>query len=150
MSHTLPAIHGASAFGRRLAVAGPQGQTPHARRLMLVLLAIALMSLADLVCTLIYMSSVGLLELNPLARLMVSIGDAQQLVIFKLFTMTLSCGALYFARRHPISERVAWICAAGLFALMLHWTSFNSSVSGLTNEITILALQGGHDWWTRL
>lgn len=122
----------------------------HARRLMLVLLAIAMMSIADLVCTLIYMSSVGLMELNPVARFMVSVGDARQLIIFKLFTMTLSCGALYFARRHPISERVAWICAAGLLGLMLHWTSFNSSVSGLTNEITILALQGGHEWWTRL
>lgn len=125
-------------------------QTPHARRLVLVLLAIAMMSMADLVCTLIYMSSVGLLELNPLARFMVSVGDARQLIIFKLFTMTLSCGALYFARRHPISERVAWMCALGLFALMMHWMSFNSSVSDLTNEITILALHGGHDWWTRL
>lgn len=150
MSHTLQAIHGAATLGPRLAVPGSQGQSPHARRLMLVLLAIALMSMVDLICTLIYMSSVGLLELNPLARFMVSVGDAQQLIIFKLFTMTLSCGALYFARRHPISERVAWVCAAGLFALMLHWTSFNSSVSGLTNEITILALQGGHEWWTRL
>ncbi len=122
----------------------------HARRLMLALVAIALMSLADLICTLIYMSSVGLIELNPLARFMVSVGDTRQLVIFKLFTMTLSCGALYFARRHPLSERVAWICAAGLFVLMLHWTAFNSSVSDLTNEITTLALYGGHEWWVRL
>lgn len=149
MVDNLPATPCVSAVVGRLAP-GTEALTPHARRLMLVLLAITLMSLADLICTLIYMSGIGLLEVNPLARLMVSIGDAQQLIIFKLFTMTLACGALYFARRHPISERVAWMCAAGLFALMLHWTAFNSSVSDLTNEITILALNGGHEWWTRL
>lgn len=109
-----------------------------------------LMSAADLLCTLIYMTSVGMIEVNPLARLMISLGDGRQLIIFKLFTTALCCGALYLARRHPLSERVAWICAGGLLALMLHWTAYNSTVSDLTNEITILALNGGHEWWVRL
>lgn len=126
-----------------------EGRCFHARRLMLLIFAIMLMSAADLFCTMTYMSSVGMLEVNPIARFMVSVGSAQQLVLFKLFTIALSCGALYLARRNPLSERVAWLCAAGLLALMLHWTAYNSSVSELTNEITTLALHGGHDWWIR-
>ncbi len=126
---------------------GRRGTLPHVRRLGLLLLAIALMSGADLLCTLAYMSTIGLIEANPLARLMISIGDIRQLVIFKVFTTLLCCGALFLARSHPLSEKVAWICAAMLLALMLHWTAFNSSVSGLTNEITVLALHGGHEWW---
>lgn len=119
----------------------------HSRRLGLLIVAIAMMSGADLLCTLAYMSTIGLIEANPFARFMVSVGDIPQLVMFKAFTTLLSCGALYLARRHPLSEKVAWLCAAMLLALMLHWTAFNRSVSGLTNEITVLSLHGGHEWW---
>jgi len=115
----------------------------HTRRLTLLLLAMALMGIADLQCTLTYMCGVGMIELNPLARSMVEIAGAQQLVVFKVFTIVLSCGALYLARRDRRAEWCAWLCSAMLLGVCVHWTLYNREVSALTNEIALLAQQSG-------
>lgn len=113
------------------------------RRLGLAMIALTLMGLADLYCTLAYMTTSGMIELNPVARAMVSIGDAPQLILFKIFTMTLSCGALFLARDHRRAEPAAWVCTAVMLVLTLHWTSFNKSAPGFTNEFSILAMSHG-------
>jgi len=109
------------------------------RRIVLLIVAMIMMGLADLACSLTYMQSVGMIELNPLARHMASVGQTRQLVLFKLFTMALSCGALFLVRRHAIAEKAAWLCSAGLLALMIHWTIFNRDVASNTNELTLMA-----------
>lgn len=113
------------------------------RRVAWLALAIAMMGLADLLCTLTYVTTSGMLEVNPLARLMLAIGEVRQLVLFKLLTIMLSCGMLYLARRHRQSEVCAWVGCALLLALMLHWVNFNRSVSMYTNDMAVLALSGG-------
>jgi hypothetical protein len=113
------------------------------RRLLLLVLAIVLMSLVDLSCTLTYMRTTGMIELNPLARQMVAIGQAQQLILFKLFTTVLSCGALYLARRNPKAELCAWLCTALMVWLMIHWVMFNHNVHAFTDDLATLALTDG-------
>ena len=122
------------------------------RRLGLLMVALVLMGVADLLCTLTYMRMSGMLEANPIARLMIDIGGERQLVLFKLFTMALCCGALYLARRHAVAERCAWFCAAIMLALTFHWVTFNRSVPEYTNEMVTLALNDGmgEPMWVKL
>lgn len=119
------------------------GNRARDRRLLLLVLAIVLMSLADLSCTLTYMRTTGMIELNPLARQMVAIGQAQQLIMFKLFTTVLSCGALYLARRNPKAELCAWLCTGMMVWLMIHWVMFNQNVHAFTDDLATLALTDG-------
>lgn len=113
------------------------------RRLALLMLAIVLMSVVDLLCTIIYMRTSGMVEMNPLARLMIAVGDLQQLVFFKLGTMVVCCGSLYLARRHARAEGAAWICTSVLLLLTVHWINYNQHVSGFTNDLAVLALSEG-------
>ncbi len=121
------------------------------RRIVLLIVAMLLMGYADLALTLTYMQSIGMIEMNPLARHMIAIGQTQQLVMFKLFTMALSAGAIFLVRRHPIAEKAAWACSAGLLALMVHWTIYNRDVSSNTNELTLLAESADQcELWVKL
>jgi len=109
----------------------------HARRVTLLIMAIILMSVADLVITLTYMRSVGMFEANPIARFMVSLGSYGHLVRYKLFTMALSCGLLYLLRRHRNAELAAWLCAIVLLSLTAHWVRYNNQIVNYTNELLI-------------
>ena len=122
----------------------PNVQLAQARRVTLLVLAILLMGLADLSITLTYMRSIGMIELNPIARHMVSIGSCDQLIRYKLFTMGLSCGVLYLLRRHPRAELGAWICAIVLLGLTLNWVRYNESITDYTNELHVIAASA-HD-----
>lgn len=93
----------------------------------LVLMAVVL-SLFDLAQTITYMRGVGMLELNPLARVMVELGGARQLVMFKMFTVAVGCGVLYLLRRHALAERCAWVCVVVLVCLALWWMRYNMLV----------------------
>ncbi len=98
------------------------------RRVTLLVLATIVMGVADLVFTLTYMQSVGLIETNPIARSMINLGGADQLIRYKLFTIALSAGILYLLRTHRAAERCAWLCALTLAALSAHWLEYNSLV----------------------
>lgn len=132
------------------------GPISRGRRLRLTLLiaAIVVMSVVDLVCTLTYMRMVGMIELNPLARAMISIGQTRQLVMFKAFTVTFACGTIFLLRRHGRAELAAWAAAGALACLMLHWFHYNSIISTITNDVTVLALGDGSTkdagGWVRL
>lgn len=110
-----------------------------ARRINLVLVSVVLMGLADLAYTLTYMRGSGMIEANPIARAMVEIGSARQLVLYKLLTLAICCGAIYFCRRAKQAEVGAWICCIVMFALTLHWVNYNAAVSELTTEFAIMA-----------
>ncbi|MHC4975194.1 MAG: DUF5658 family protein [Planctomycetota bacterium] len=97
-------------------------------RVTLLLAAICALGVYDLMHTLMYMKTIGMVELNPLARYMVETGGEQQLVLFKLFSLALSCGILYFLRR----TRPAEICACAGFVVMVvltvYWFVYNGHV----------------------
>lgn len=123
-----------------------------ARRITWLILAMTLMGLADLLCTLTYMRTSGMLEANPIARLMLDIGSARQLVLFKTLMMLLSAGTLYLARRHRVAETCAWACTLMMLALTLHWLHFNRSISAFTNDMAVLAMSDGEfePMWVKL
>ncbi|MFM9956461.1 MAG: DUF5658 family protein [Phycisphaerales bacterium] len=109
------------------------------RRVLLLISAITLMGLADLYCTLAYMTTVGLPEANPIARWLVRFGTTETIIGFKLLTMALSCWCLYIGRAERRMEVCAWACTAILLGLSIHWIGFNRSISEHTNLIAYLA-----------
>ena len=111
-------------------------------RMMIVLAATTIMGLCDLYFTVTYMTTVGMVEINPLARLIVSLGNIPALVIFKIILMALSAAMLYIARGHRAAEPIAWTCAIILLGLMIHWANYNRDVVDLTNEMAVLAMDG--------
>jgi len=120
-------------------------------RFSALLAAITLMSLADLGMTLIYMRSIGMIELNPLAVYMIELGQTRQLILFKLFTIVLGAGLLYLLRNKKAAEPAAWIATACLAILMSHWMDYNRGISAITNELTLLASGDEHcEGWVRL
>lgn len=104
-----------------------------------MLLAVVLMGLADLAYTLIYMRGSGMVEANPIARKMIEIGSAQQLVMYKLLTLLVCCGAIYFCRRTRQAEIGAWVCCLMMLGLTLHWVNYNSAVQDMADELAIMA-----------
>lgn len=110
-------------------------------RVVVLLVAVLAMSIADLVMTLTYATSVGMIELNPLARAMMHGGTAVELIAWKLATVLLGTGILYFIRHTRGGEVGAWVCALVLGALTAHWINYNREAPLLTREIN--AISGG-------
>lgn len=109
------------------------------RRINLVLLAVVLMGLADLAYTLTYMRGSGMIEANPIARAMIEIGAARQLVLYKLLTLVVCCGAIYVCRKTRQAELGAWICCSVMLLLTFHWVNYNAMMSEMTTEFAIMA-----------
>lgn len=103
---------------------------PHVRatRVLLLLGAALIVSVADLVMTLRFVTSVGMIEANPIARWIMKSGDATTLTIFKMVLTLLSLGTIFFFRRHRSAEIAAWFCFGVMLLLSLHWLDFVSSV----------------------
>jgi hypothetical protein len=129
--------------------ATPQ-EAARSRRIVLLIVALVLMSIADLICTLTYLTSFGMAEVNPIARAMLAIGGTRQLILYKAFTMTVSCGCIYFVRSKRRAEFGAWVCVAVLFVLMLHWVQYNKVMDTLSPHFTTIGLPGAispYDDW---
>jgi hypothetical protein len=106
------------------------------------------MSLGDLYMTLAYLKSVGMDEVNPLARLVISYGCPGALAAWKVLTLGLGMFIIFRLRRTRGGELGAWCCFAMLLALTLHWTDYNHAVAGMTPEVTSLVSSGDPTWIT--
>lgn len=120
------------------------------RVVVLLIVAIILMGLADLALTLTYMRGVGMIEANPIARYMLTIGHERQLILYKLSSLSLCCGTLYLIRRHRKAEICAWLCTAIMVLLSIHWTRYNLAMESMRHEMTEVALQGSTEPWITL
>lgn len=124
-------------------VAATARQIAAHRRVALLLLATAMMGIADLLYTLTYMTGPGMMEINPLARHAVALGGTTMLIQFKLLTILMSAGILYCCRRHKTAELWAWVCVGVMFTLMMHWVHYNATITDMTHELTTIALSDG-------
>ncbi|MCA9282437.1 MAG: hypothetical protein H6812_00525 [Phycisphaeraceae bacterium] len=120
------------------------------RVVVLLIVAIILMGLADLALTLTYMRGMGMIEANPIARYMLSIGHERQLILYKLASLGMCCGTLYLIRRHRKAEVCAWLCCGIMLVLSIHWTRYNLAMESMRREMAEVALQGGGDPWVTL
>lgn len=137
-------LEGGIAPGRRLErwVAG------RARRVVLLLAAVLLMSLGDLYMTLTYLLNVGLLEWNPIARAVMVLDMPGLLIGWKVASLGLGLGILYWARRSRNGELGAWVCFAVLSWLTVHWALYNAEIKELTPAIAEMGSLRDHRWVT--
>ncbi len=117
-----------------------------AHRAVPILAAIAAMNIADLVFTLTYATSIGMGELNPLARLLMQHASVPAIVLFKLATVSLGCGLLYYTRRSAWSELASWIGFFGLLLLTIRWVEYTNIMQGITSNIHVLAATQPAEW----
>lgn len=106
------------------------------RRVSVLVLAFAVLGVADLTLTLAYMHTVGLFEGNPLARALAHSGGSATLAGFKLATIALSSTILIALRAKRSAELGAWVCVLAMFIVSLEWGKYASA-----SDEVILAMQ---------
>lgn len=118
-------------------------------RVALLLMAVILISIADLVMTLTYAMSVGMMEVNPIAHAIMTSGSPLLVVLWKTATAGLGISILYRTRSTRFSEGATWICFLGMVMLLAHWISFNNQIVHCADEVSAL---GGSDVpnWVRM
>jgi hypothetical protein len=119
---------------------------PH--RVGLLLLAITIMAAADLALTLNYITSIGMVELNPVARAVMSLGSTGAVVIWKVALTAFTVGVLFVLRKRGIAEVATWACATVMVLLSMHWLNFINEVQTMGSEYLVLALEAPHEGWT--
>lgn len=116
----------------------PTRCSARARRVTLLLLGVLVLSLGDLLLTVECMTTVGMMEANPIAASLArSTGSAWALSAYKMLTVAVCVGLLYGLRHHRSSEIAAWCAATVLAALTLSWSAY----AGCLDESDLYALQ---------
>jgi len=105
------------------------------RRVILLACAIALMSAVDLYLTLLYVTNMGMNEMNPLARAMMAYQSPKVLALWKFLTVALSMGILILIRNKRSAEWGAWVGFLVLGWLMSHWVLFVHEMRDVNLEV---------------
>lgn len=100
-------------------------------RVSILLIAVTIMGLADLAFTLNYVTTVGMIELNPIARMVMNLESPWAMVAWKLSLMVLSGGILFYYRRRRCAEVASWVCFLVLCGLTFQWSAFAQGTTGL-------------------
>jgi hypothetical protein len=109
-----------------------------ARRVIVLTIAIAVMSIADLLITLTYLRNGGMGEANPLARWVLNFGSANILIVWKILTVVTACTIFVATRRSRAAEIGAWCCCLVLTWLSVRWMAYSHDaayVSGAVAEL---------------
>lgn len=112
-------------LGRALGLGWGLGLLAHRPlRVLALVVAIVVMSGADLYLTLLYVTHTGMNEMNPMARAMMEYQSPGLLALWKTGTVLLSVGILIVIRRQRSAEIGAWAAFLLLGWLMGHWVMF--------------------------
>lgn len=115
-------------------------------RVVFLVVAILVLSAADLAMTMTYALSTGLHEGNPIARTIMMTSSPWAVVGWKLGTVGLGCLIFVHARRHRVGEIGAWAACLVLVWLTLHWFEYNESAHTLTPYIHALGAAPDSEW----
>lgn len=115
-------------------------------RVTCLLVAIVVLSVGDLWMTLEHLRSVGMMEGNPIARLLIVHGTPLGLIGWKLASTGLAVFLLYVARRRAAGEVGAVVCCCILTWLTQRWVAYSDHVKHLTRDIPAIVEVGGDKW----
>ncbi len=115
-------------------------------RVAVLMAAVAVMSLADLAMTLTYLNHVGMIESNPLARIVMHGGGPGSLIAWKLASTALAVGILLRLRRRGIAEVAAVLCCAVLVWLMVRWVAYVEAAPALAGALAAMPDHVGEEW----
>ncbi len=109
----------------------------------MLVFAIVVLSIADLYLTLTFLLSTGMVEANPVARLVIEQGSPWVLGVWKLALVLLPAAIFLCFSKRKLSEAGAWVCFLALGALAVQWKVYTDRVHEMTPYISIL-YQDGH------
>jgi Na+/proline symporter len=107
---------------------------------------IVALSAGDLYMTLVHLTGPGMIEENPLARVVMNYNSPAILGAWKFATVTLGVGILFWARRTRYAEFASLFCCAVLTWLTFRWVSYSEQVATLTRDLPALVSASEHRW----
>jgi hypothetical protein len=103
----------------------PAAVSPETRKIVLKsLLIFALLSLVDLIWTLVAGATGSMRELNPIGNEIIH--DPTRLIAFKLTAVSVTVALLYSLHHRPIAQVASWWSCLVLTLLTARWLTFNS------------------------
>jgi hypothetical protein len=117
-------------------------------RVVWLLCTIMLLSLADLQMTYVHLTTIGLGEANPIARLVMSAESPALLITWKLASVCLACGVFYLGRARPLAEIAAWFCVLVLVWLMLRWGAYSTEMARVCPNLHMVMQSEAGVWVT--
>ena len=105
------------------------------RRVAILLVAVMIISLADLDMTLAYAASGGMIEANPLARAVMSYGSSGVLAVWKIASVALCVGILFRTRSRRSAEIATWACFLVLVWLSFRWEKYNEQMPLIASTV---------------
>lgn len=115
-------------------------------RVCILLVAVVLMSIADLYMTLTYLQGPGMGEGNPIARWIMSANCPWALGSFKLGLLAISCFILLKVRHRKSAELGTWLCLVVMVWLTMQWKEYNEAMPGLAPIIHRMATAHTGEW----
>ncbi len=117
-------------------------------RVIALLAAVILFSLADLYMTLVHLLHFGMLEANPVARAIMDLGSPAALIIWKLITVGVAVGILFWARRRWTAEWAAAFCCFVMIWLTGRWAIYNLQAPAMTPALQAVSAAQEPGWVT--
>ncbi|MCC6661078.1 MAG: hypothetical protein IT437_09360 [Phycisphaerales bacterium] len=133
MEHPKTAVRGVRKFDR-------------AQRVAALLCIVVLLSVTDLYMTLTHLRGIGMLESNPVARLIMRYNSSAVVVSWKCATVLLAVLILFFYRRTRQAEVGAWAAALLLGLLTVHWVRYNDEVAQIDPDDAASAAASDPRW----
>ena len=101
-------------------------------RVSALVAAILALSLVDLILTLTYIMEIGMIEDNPIARVIISTGGPALLIAWKILTVGFASTVLLLARKRHITEVAAIFGMLVMVWLTIHWVQYIEASAKLT------------------
>jgi len=117
-------------------------------RVVVLLGVIVALSLADLALTMTHVMEIGLIEDNPIARLVLRTGGPGLLVAAKLASLAFAVGVICWARKRGIAEVAAVIGAVVMVWVTVRWVGYIDASAHLSASVEELEAHGGGAWMT--
>ncbi len=121
-------------------------QSSRSRRVLVLIGAIIMLSMADLLVTLLHLQSIGMVEGNPIAAYLIrSTGSAWALAVFKGRTVAVCATLLYCTRRDIRGEIASWLALVILVGVLVMWHFYTQATDNL-EVVRIAQILHGEDW----
>ncbi len=104
------------------------------------------MSLFDLLMTLTYLTQAGMMESNPIARVVMVGGGVPAVIGWKVLTVMLAVFLLYKARRRLSGELGVLLCCTVLGWLMVRWHTYTAEAHSMTTVLNADETIHAFDW----
>lgn len=117
------------------------------RRVVVLLLAVVSLSIADLILTVAHLRTTGMIEANPIAAYILhNSSSLWTLGLYKVATVAVSVLLLFRLRDRVQGEIAAWIAAAILALLCVHWHQYAAMLEDI-NPIKLAQAASRAESW---